>query len=441
MKHFNLAMLTLLLIAGWSLPGTAQQLDTNWLRTYGEIPAPVDQRINVVALGGGEKYLVRHDSNYYLLSAEGDSLGSGSFPAIHQVKSVWAANDTLIFMGSVYNNSPTICRLDTNLNIMWTKSVHSAGFAEGVYAMLVDDTALYVGGSYESSKPFVAKLDFAGNLEWITPVSQTTFSNLTSLVKLKDGNFLASGHLDDYPLAVKFTAQGDTVWTYSENHFISFYKSAAFEKENNEIIMAMRNKIVILDSAGHELDVLHHDTKEFYDILSVEDTLYFFGTFIDTSVSPNLRYAYVEAKNHDLDSLNSFTYMGQNAVNGRFHCAVLSENNSFVTAGYYVDSSGLNNNTWKTVTARFNYAPPVVGVATQQGATFRLTVYPNPAHTVLHIDAPQAEKVQLTDMLGRTTERQLAGSRSLDISGLAPGVYVLSVAANGHTYHARFVKE
>ncbi len=438
MKKINFVLFITLLTVIWHKQGSAQLLDTNWVRHYGETTS-FNDKINIAALND-EKYLVQHGNDYYIISKDGDSLNAGTFDASHNVKSVWS-KDSLIFMGSVVSNEPVISRLDTAINILWSTPLFTSGFAEGVYAMLADSQHVYVSGSHQSNKPFTAKLDFSGNIIWTKEHPQSTFANLTSLIKLKDGNYLASGHLDDYPLAVKFNSLGDTIWTYYEPIFISFYRSAAAEKGNNEIILAMRDHIIVLDAAGNRVDSIHHEVKEYFHILALDDTLYFFGEYVDTTVSPQKRHAYVEAKNHDLDSLNAFTWESDLAVSGRFNSAVFSGNNSFITAGHFRDSAGLTANTWNTLCARFNYAPePPSNHTATISQTAPVAVYPNPVQDILFIEADDIEAVKATDILGRTTKFEINDNR-LNVSTLIPGVYILTIKTSEKTYQARVVKQ
>jgi len=64
----------------------------------------------------------------------------------------------------------------------------------------------------------------------------------------------------------------------------------------------------------------------------------------------------------------------------------------------------------------------------------RVIVYPNPAHKVIYADAGTATitTIQLYDMQGRKTAALEKGN-SLDISGLAEGIYLLYLQVNGET--------
>ncbi|MCQ2308559.1 MAG: T9SS type A sorting domain-containing protein [Bacteroidales bacterium] len=74
-------------------------------------------------------------------------------------------------------------------------------------------------------------------------------------------------------------------------------------------------------------------------------------------------------------------------------------------------------------------------------------VYPNPAFNALHIDispdvADQVNEISLYDISGRLVKAQQSGFGSIDISGLAPGMYVMKVAlGDGKVFEEKIVKE
>ncbi len=84
-----------------------------------------------------------------------------------------------------------------------------------------------------------------------------------------------------------------------------------------------------------------------------------------------------------------------------------------------------------------------VGVA-DLGTTSGTTVYPNPASTMLHIDALNgvAAQVQVFDMVGQLAMEQTSTGK-LDVATLTPGSYTLRITKLNGTgvVHARFVKQ
>ena len=171
---------------------------------------------------------------------------------------------------------------------------------------------------------------------WTMTVPQSSFSNFSSIIKLKDGNFLASGNYDDYPLAVKFDANGDTIWTYSNFLFISFSLSSAFEKPNGEIVLVPERKFVTLDANGKEKSVVDL-TSSFLDLAIEKDTVYL------TGVKDNMPY--LESRSLNLDSISSIRLTENiSAVNGGgvFNSATACIGGGFIAAGRARDSVNIS---------------------------------------------------------------------------------------------------
>jgi photosystem II stability/assembly factor-like uncharacterized protein len=86
----------------------------------------------------------------------------------------------------------------------------------------------------------------------------------------------------------------------------------------------------------------------------------------------------------------------------------------------------------------FRYVPSsddVKTTATLQSVAM-LNIYPNPTTGLLHIESTSNDIV-ITDMLGRTRMRAVAGDGTIDVSGLPQGVYSIGDGKS----HTQFVKE
>lgn len=89
------------------------------------------------------------------------------------------------------------------------------------------------------------------------------------------------------------------------------------------------------------------------------------------------------------------------------------------TVAYAVGDSGL-------IVTNFTGTPPT-GVVPPGYSRVEFKVYPNPAYAVVTAELPVAFKIRVTDMSGRLllTEPALRKKHMVDLSGLAPGVYIL----------------
>lgn len=104
------------------------------------------------------------------------------------------------------------------------------------------------------------------------------------------------------------------------------------------------------------------------------------------------------------------------------------------TIGIIIMSGGMNTNQntelyVDDITLSYN-----VGI--QNHETVKMRVYPNPATDILYVE-PAVEgwyRCQLTDLLGRVVASvgRTAGRTELNVSGLAPGVYMLRVESDGN---------
>ena len=74
-----------------------------------------------------------------------------------------------------------------------------------------------------------------------------------------------------------------------------------------------------------------------------------------------------------------------------------------------------------------------------------LVLYPNPVRNRLHIESPLAEAMsyKVYDLTGKalSTHHKTGQSHSIDVSGLAKGVYLLEATHNNNTTAMQFVKE
>ena len=77
----------------------------------------------------------------------------------------------------------------------------------------------------------------------------------------------------------------------------------------------------------------------------------------------------------------------------------------------------------------------------------RLTVYPNPASDVVHVQLPQSvagAKLSIRDMSGKVVQERILHSNKItpiNISKLESGIYILHVISDGYQWQERLVKE
>ncbi len=431
---FTTALITLTLIA------FSQHLATDWVTQFDRVSSYSSAHSATI---DNNKYLVIYGDKYYEFDNNGDSIKAGTADFGLDETKVMALNGSSIFIGGVKNRKPAIAKLDLNYDTVWTSTLPLGNFTRGISALYFEGSDIYVGGSFNSSSPFIAKLDNMGDTLWTLVLKQSTFSNFSSILKLADGNFLASGNLDDYPLAAKFDANGDTIWTYQRNLFISFQQSNAFERSNGEIVLVPERKFITLDANGKEKSVIDLHSN-FYDLHEENDTLYFSGS------KDNMPY--VESRTKALDSLSSVRLTENIAqVNGGgvFNSVTACIGGGFIAAGRARDSVNISANTWNVKLAKFNGGSvsnpgdtskpkdtTTVHVQVRKDEFF--SIYPNPANNVIIVEAERITDVQLYNSLGQNMEAKL-NHRSIDVSTLEDGVYILRVDTENSIHTERIV--
>jgi hypothetical protein len=116
------------------------------------------------------------------------------------------------------------------------------------------------------------------------------------------------------------------------------------------------------------------------------------------------------------------------------------------TGNYSGDTRTGKLTIWSPVTSKNKYINVVQSVITSvdDPDAESVSVYPNPASEILHVVADQEEiDVTVSDLRGRKIiSARLAGTdKTLDVSRLAMGVYILGLDLNGKQQVLRFVKQ
>ncbi len=98
----------------------------------------------------------------------------------------------------------------------------------------------------------------------------------------------------------------------------------------------------------------------------------------------------------------------------------------------------------------FGIADVTVGIGDSKHSNFRISLYPNPATDIIHVEIETINQVSermtltLMDMTGRTLRREALPEgqekTSWNISGLAPGAYFMVVAAGNDRSVYKFLK-
>ena len=74
----------------------------------------------------------------------------------------------------------------------------------------------------------------------------------------------------------------------------------------------------------------------------------------------------------------------------------------------------------------------------------KISIYPNPAYTILNIkltDNSTIDHLTISDLSGKKIIEQKSNQTFINVEGLAQGIYVLEVFANGNKLTNKFIKK
>jgi hypothetical protein len=142
----------------------------------------------------------------------------------------------------------------------------------------------------------------------------------------------------------------------------------------------------------------------------------------------------------------SFTQIGtattwQKAAAAESHSGGLKADGTLSTWGFN-GYGQLGNNTYNDALAPVNVMCPTLGVEDNVVAN-ALTIYPNPASDMLYISAEAGNvvgSISIVDMYGKRILQKKGDCSSINISGLASGVYLIQMNVNDDVQIKRFIK-
>ena len=208
---------------GITLMSMSQVIDTNWVRQYDRTTS--SSKVLIAEMPNGD-YLLNQHEQFYQIGINGDSIDAAVESTNWGLTQAMIGTSEGVLLAGSHNSFPAIALMDTNFNIVWTKAL-SSNASGSAFAVYSDGTDFYASGRHGFSSDFITKFDATGDTAWYTIIPQTTFSQLSDIIELSDGNFLATGNLDDYPLAVKFNGNGDTIWDVYGIYFHQFLSGSS----------------------------------------------------------------------------------------------------------------------------------------------------------------------------------------------------------------------
>ena len=81
------------------------------------------------------------------------------------------------------------------------------------------------------------------------------------------------------------------------------------------------------------------------------------------------------------------------------------------------------------------------GLATNEIQSTKINIYPNPVKETLNF-SEEVSKIKITDLSGKMVKQASASAKSVNVSTLAKGVYIISATTkSGESINSKIVKE
>jgi len=401
--------------------------------------------------GVGSLFLAKYDASGNFLWVKKGTLG-GNSNSIASALHMTAAGE--LIMGGTYCNSLTfgsttitggvsnlfLAKFDTSGNAVWMKSGTSTSscllnavtsdasgniYATGKVSNGINwGTGLLVNQN-GGDQVIVTKFNSSGALQWLKHEGNLHMAGTTE-------NMYDSGNGIGVDAAGNVYVGGsllDTTYIQMPNMIsrqwgmIAKYNSAGTKLWLKKIGGGNAHAVVhslAMDAAGNP-----------YIVGNYNDTMTISGTALPPSDSVDVFIA-------RLDGNGNVTWVrtggGPNVDKGL--SIAVDADGSVVTTGLFeanasFGSFSLVGNSYHDmfVTRQANTVTSVTGMPEENG----FTVYPNPASGVIHVYSKDAATVFITDAGGRTLQRREIpkGTSTLDIHTLTPGIYFLTVSAEG----------
>jgi len=406
--------------------------NVQWKKFYGEMPTSLNCIYDLIQL----------DDNSYICCGEGTFITEGS--------------------GLKPNNS-IIMRVDSHGNLMWYREF-DAGWHEMLLDMELTETGVFcVGYAENNTKTSVFPLwiicDFDGE-NTIIHTLNNVFTNhqlFTTTVKaVNDTTFIIGGDYGLSSVLIKTSSTGDTVSTHI---FGLEYPGQLTLKE----LTIISDKIVFCGYYSENL--IEYDLQNYYAIYDLnleffnENILEFDNSLQLTKPSQILKISdesfiiggWLNTPDRGLDIWVKCYNLNDEIIWNRFIGGTGSEEIYEIIktrdGGYLIigDSDSFDN--WLAIylvktdsLCLGNYSSPVLQY---EEINNNVLVYPNPAtdRCILSIENYQnINYIEIFDIYGKSVEKIniSENSTSLDISGLASGIYI--VTDNNRSFQRKLIK-
>lgn len=403
---------------------------------------------------GVEGCIVKFNSN-------GDTLFTKRFPSgtdYSEIYSLIQLKDSSIvflsfFRGLFGDNTSAyrIVKLDTGYHILWDSLYYSSddntipkplgyfdALVEGEHSSVIVGGNIHKGKEDSTERAFIFKLNKSGDIEWEKEFypNEDKFTVITSIKKLRDGNYMAVGYYDSrffldpgiesYVFLVKFNEHGEVIWKkFFYKHRYQLYMDIE-EFPNGDILLA------------GEIDQINNDYEEKAALLCISK---------QGNIKWDRQYHYPANMNYDEVSSSHFR-----------HVEIANDNTIIAVGTNYTTDSDFPYNNGSDQDFIFLYtdslgcidpnncAVTLVEYVPQEPNYFY--VYPNPSSSMIHLSTNllfnSESKLNIYNAMGQLVlqKTELNKDMSIELSSLAKGIYLVELQqADGARYTERLVIE
>lgn len=324
-----------------------------------------------------------------------------------------------------------ILKLNSSGNIQWQKTLGGSHYDQATSIQQTTDAGYIIAGSSWSTDGdvtnnhgswdyWVVKLDSSGNLQWQKSLGGSDYDNAQSVQQTTDGGYIIAGQSrstdgdisghhggsDNFDAwIVKLNGNGNLQWQ----------KSLGGSRDDGVVIRQTTDGGYIAAGASksNDGDVSgHYGTSNYYDIWVVK-------------LSANGIIQWQKS-------------IGGSNDDGAYSILQTTDN-GYVIAGY----SASNDNDATGNHGVYDYwvvKLTAEGLATQEIQNTKINFYPNPVKDIITF-SEEVSNVKITDLSGKMVKQVSAKGKTLDISALSKGVYIITATTKQSIFNQKIIKE
>lgn len=442
-----------------------------WTKVFGGVDLEIGQSAVQTSDGGYLIVAITWSFGRDALLLRTDSLGNLLWSKtiggsdLDQISSIKAVHNGYFLSGYTEsygsgNEDLYVIKLDTNANVVWTKTYGGVNPERGNDFIVTRDGGFVIAGLIYVNVPglpdmYMLRADSAGNFLWSRAIGGTYYDEAYRLQETPDSGFVVVGRTGSFPpndpniLLIKTDANGNLLWAETIGGSMDDAGTGIIVTEDGELVITGYTN----SSGAGDYDVFMYKTDE--DGNSIYSMTYGSTGFdralgiIQTADKGFCMYG----ESFNSIQLNPDVYLIKTDSSGKVDCNIImntalvshQQTPSVISPPTFVSSGGVDTiRTVFTTTGGIETTVCLTNrIATTDEENFLL--FPNPARTEIIIHLPRAMQyhVQLKKYTGELLQEQITTNINpvLNRSALTTGLYFLNITdESGKTVVRKFVK-